>query len=422
MSGTLAHDPLRTALEFREQLASDKRRLSFFLGAGTSMAVGVPGIVGLTEKVAASLHAPSKAQFALVQSRLQGTTNVEDVLNRIRLYCELLEGSKEEQQDGLTKDDAKELDGAICREIYSIMRADPPRGMKPHVILAQWLQALHSSRECPVEVFTTNYDLLLERAMEDVGLPFFDGFVGSVAPFFTPESVEADGNKGNEAVYPPRAWTRLWKVHGSIGWHLTIEATGDKRRITRLTDRAPQPGEGLMIFPSREKYADSRKLPFLTYQDRLRRFLSAGEALLVVIGYSFSDQHLNEILFQGLRANGRLAITVLAYGTPDGSVGIDGRKTPDDLLAYGERYRNLTIYGPDKACIGGMVGNWADPSRKRKDTEAWPFWDEARKCFVLGDFNAFTSYLEEFIGFSARIERSQGQVPEEPSGEEGARS
>jgi hypothetical protein len=37
----------------------------------------------------------------------------------------------------------------------------------------------------------TNYDLLLEVAFEAVGVPFFDGFVGVVSPFFVPECVDA---------------------------------------------------------------------------------------------------------------------------------------------------------------------------------------------------------------------------------------
>lgn len=32
MGGSATHEPLRAALEFREQLASDKRRLAFFSG------------------------------------------------------------------------------------------------------------------------------------------------------------------------------------------------------------------------------------------------------------------------------------------------------------------------------------------------------------------------------------------------------
>jgi NAD-dependent SIR2 family protein deacetylase len=46
----ISHDPLRSAQEIRESLASEKRRLTFFLGAGTSMAVGFPGIDSLTQK------------------------------------------------------------------------------------------------------------------------------------------------------------------------------------------------------------------------------------------------------------------------------------------------------------------------------------------------------------------------------------
>ncbi len=108
-----------------------------------------------------------------------------------------------------------------------------------------------------------------------------------------------------------------------------------------------------MIFPSREKYADSRRLPFLTYQDRLRKFLSSGEVMLVIAGYSFCDAHLNEIIFQGLRSNSRVAATALVFGTcVDANTGTQ-LVCPDHVLAHGETFRSLTIYGPDKACIGG---------------------------------------------------------------------
>ncbi len=35
----------------------------------------------------------------------------------------------------------------------------------------------------PIELFTTNYDLLLEEALEDEEIPYFDGFVGSKKSF-----------------------------------------------------------------------------------------------------------------------------------------------------------------------------------------------------------------------------------------------
>lgn len=40
--------------------------------------------------------------------------------------------------------------------------------------------------------------------MEEVGVPFFDGFVGAVEPFFVSEAVEADEDSTKDmASYPP---------------------------------------------------------------------------------------------------------------------------------------------------------------------------------------------------------------------------
>ena len=167
-----------------------------------------------------------------------------------------------------------------------------------------------------------------------------------------------------------------------------------------------------MIFPGREKYAQSRKLPFLAFQDRFRRFISSGECLVIVLGYSFSDEHLNEIFFQGLRSNPRLAIAVLVHSGP-----------PDRLLQYGQEHRNLSFYGPDKACVGGIVAPWREPGKKPEQKDNWPFWDETDKRFTLGDFNSFASFLEEFIGFRRSLDSAHGDSPplgaSQGSGQEG---
>lgn len=393
------HDPLRAAFEIREQLASEKRRLAFFLGAGTSIAVGLPGINDLTTRVKGLLPAAEQVRFQSILESLPSSSNVEHALDRIRIYRELI-GENEENEIGGIKGAmaARKLDSSVCQAISKCVGVDPPRGLEPHLILSQWLRALHSSREFPVEIFTTNYDLLLEQALEKSGVPFFDGFVGSVAPFFVPECVEADQGKVDESLYPPRSWTRLWKLHGSINWHLKGGSEAVRSRITRLSDRASNPGEELAIFPSRDKYAESRKLPFLSLQDRLRKFLSRGECLLIVQGYSFSDEHLNNLIFQGLRSNPRSAAMAFVYGEIKNNQR-SNLVLPERILSYGNEFRNLSLFGPDKVCIGGLNASWGEPSRKRKDTEVWSFWDETENRFTLGDFNQFSKFLETYIGF-----------------------
>ncbi len=394
----IAHDPLRAAVEIREQLASEKRRLGFFLGAGTSMAVGIPGIDALTEQVAEQLEEPYKAQYQNIRKKLLAKVNVENVLDRIRSIRELIGDTETEEYDGIKgATAAKLLDSVICQAISKIVSKEPSKAIKSHLIIAQWIRSLHCDRLFPVEIFTTNYDLLFEEAMEQAGLPFFDGFVGAVHPFFTPESVEAEESKATQSAYPPRTWTRLWKIHGSINW-LMLQNAGQKR-VTRLSSVERKKGEELMIFPSREKYTESRKLPFITFQDRLRKFLSSGEALLIIAGYSFSDEHINEMIFQGLRSNPRLSIMALMYGDKKVEAGMTQLSLPDKIIQYGQDHRNLSIYGPDKACIGGITARWGEPSRKKKETETWPFWDDGSKNFTLGEFSSLASYLESFIGF-----------------------
>ncbi|MCK5605132.1 SIR2 family protein, partial [Candidatus Pacearchaeota archaeon] len=378
------HEPIKAALELREQLASEKRKLGFFFGAGTSMAVGLPGIEALTEGVEKALGAPFKDQFNAVKAEVSGDPNVEDILNRIRLYRELIADSDKAEYCGIVgKEDARKLDVAVCQKISEIVSITPD-SIDAHMILANFIRSLHANRDNPVEVFTTNYDLIIEQAFELSQLPYFDGFVGSVFPFFFQESVEAElVQKQYLRFYAPSSWTRLWKVHGSINWGIY---KSDNLRICRFSGSPKDEAQELMVFPSREKYSQSRKMPFITLQDRLRKFLTTGETLLVVHGYSFSDDHINEIVFQSLRANQHLSIMVFVY-----------EKLPEEYQKFGQDYRNLSFYSPDKVCIGGITSEWSEPSRKN-EVGGWSFWDEKKKEFTLGNFGKFASYLETFIG------------------------
>ena len=300
---------------------------------------------------------------------------------------------------GLRGNESAELDRAICQAIFKEVSVDPPRGLLPHLRFAGWVRSV--SREHPIEVFTTNYDLLIERGLEAAETPHFDGFVGTVEPYFSSISVEAEPARATEAVYPPRSWVRVWKLHGSIGWRVQTDSATKATRIIRTPRQAPQAGDDLMIFPTREKYSDSRKLPFVAYHDRLRRLLSSGETLLVVAGYSFGDEHLNEIVFEGLRNNTRLAVVVVLY---------EPLAKAERLLSRAPGLRNLLIYGPDSACLGGVSGKWSTSLKTPPESMgSWPFWAESDKRFILGDFSALTNFLELFVGGGRTVDASGAQ-------------
>src|SRR5215213_8204066 len=382
-------DPLREAAEFRSQLSSDKRRLAFFFGAGISQAVGIPGLLSLTSLVKEGLDHDQCAHYDRLLARDKKGT-LETVLNRVRLCREMLGSDTIGEVDGLSAADAASLDRAICRAIRARVGVLPPKGLMAHYIFAHWVKTIN--RAFPLEIFTTNYDLLLEMAMESAETPFFDGFIGSVSPFFRATTIDADFG-GIPIPTVPRDWVRLWKLHGSIGWVLIKDSLTGSERIVRRGNFRPDEADELMVFPSRQKYADSRRLPFLAYQDRFRRLLASGEALLVICGYSFADEHLNEIIFQALRSNSRLAVTVLCFD-PLSSEGLE-----ENLLRPTEGITNLTIYGPDAAVVGTSRATWSAPSEKPRDGIVdWPFWKYQDDMFTLGNFNSFVDFLRLFLG------------------------
>jgi hypothetical protein len=390
------HDPLREAHEFRDQVGSEGRRLAFFFGAGTSQAVGIDSITALTRKVEASLTGSQKAHYTRLLTDAGTPGTVENVLDAVRLCREMIGDSASREANGFKGTEAADIDRAICRSIYQAVSKDPPKGLATHAAFAAWLRSVES--QFPVEVFTTNYDLLIEKGLEQTEVPYFDGFVGSVAPYFVPATVEADISRPHP-ICPPPTWVRVWKIHGSIGWRFSVDPTSNQKKIVRTPSVEPGKDEDLIIFPSRQKYTDSRKQPYVAYHDRFRRLLSSGEVLLIVIGYSFGDEHINEIIFEALRANNRLAVTAFMYEP------LSGKATQRSLLTNASALRNLTVYGPDQASVGGVLAPWSKPTQAApKWLGTWPFWDEAKKSFALGDFAVFVAFLQSFLGFRNPME------------------
>ena len=381
-------EPGREVAELRGQLSSDKRRLAFLFGAGTSQALGVPGLAALTKSVAVDLSAGDRKHFERLLA-LDSDGNLETVLNRVRLCREMLGESETREVEGLSAPTANSLDLAICHSIRKQVSVPPPAGLKTHYVFAHWLKTI--TRIFPVEIFTTNYDQLLEMAMESAETPHFDGFVGSVSPFFRANSIDSDFG-GIPIPSVPRDWIRLWKLHGSIGWVMAFDELAGAKRIVRRAGLVPDPSDELMVYPSRQKYSDSRRLPFMAYQDRLRRLLASGETLLVICGYSFSDEHINEILFQSLRSNPRLAVVALSHDL------LSSQVIKKNLLRTSEGISNLTIYAPDGASVGGRLGSWLSPSDKSATELNELFWDSGTNTFKLGDFISFVEFLRSFLG------------------------
>ena len=362
----LKHNPLDFATALSAKLASRSRHVCAFLGGGSAQACGLPGVEQLQKEVVAALGVADREAF---QRQLK-ERNLEGALTRIRRIAALV--SDKESFDGLTNEKAKGLDTSVCKAIVKaldIQQAD----LTAVNNFAAW--AARAGYDLPVELFTVNYDLLLESGLENNRVPYFDGFVGTVRAGFHTELVE--GKAGSDREWMPAFFVRLWKLHGSVNW-----AWDKDRQIVRLGQPVPE-GDAAAIFPSDTKYEESRRVPFVVLQDRFRRALHEPETLLLITGYSFGDPHLNDMIFDAASHRARSEFQVFCYSD-----------IPETLAAQALITPNLQVANGREAILGGVRGEWEPPE------------DPPPGLWVDDQFG-----FRDFTNFSAHLARSVVQEP-----------
>lgn len=351
------HSPQEFATALGAKLATRSRHVCVFIGAGAAKACGLPDVRDLEARVRAELTEGDRIAF----ERLLTGRNIEQVLSRLRRIAGLVTG--DETVDGLNATQAEALDKSVCQAIVSALDLTTAN-LTPMNHLAAW--AARADYRHPVEIFTVNYDLLLETALERHGVPYFDGFVGSLRARFRTDLVEAP--PGDPAGYVASRFVRLWKLHGSVNW---VRSQDDQ--IVRIG----QPAKDLpaAIYPSDAKYEESRRVPFLVLQDRLRRALHQPETIVLVSGFSFTDDHLNEMLFDAAIRRERSEFVVFTYDD-----------ISDDLAKRARRAPNIQLLGRGEAVLGGVRGNWKAPTDEIHD-----LWGHEQ--LALSDFTHLASFL-----------------------------
>lgn len=394
---TQFHDPRQQIGYLQQCLSTDKKPLGLFLGAGCPVAIVsddekktplIPDIAGITKIVREKItkNKDSGPLLKIVENHFttdeRKDTNVEDILSHIRALRSV--AGKDKVRD-LTAKNLDDLDESICNLIHELANKSLPNTTTPYHHIASWVDNV--GRDKPVEIFTTNYDLLTEQALEDYRVPYFDGFAGTRKPFFDLRAMEED-------MLPPR-WARLWKLHGSLNWY-QVENKGVFRGATTESE-----GTKRVIHPSHLKYDESRRMPYLAMLDRLRAFLKQPTAALVICGYSFRDKHLNEVILQGLQGTPNAIAFALLYGEI-------ANYSQAITLASGRS--NLNLLARDAAVISGREGKWIEKeAQATSDPSHWVKWlplnssepeGKLKAELHLGDFAVFGNFIQELVGIT----------------------
>lgn len=156
---------------------------------------------------------------------------------------------------------------------------------------AQWLK----KNNYAIEIFSLNYDLLVENLCEEFFLPYTDGFLINWSPELF-KSLEFQ-------VY-------LYKLHGSFIWYQT--ESGHRLKIPLLKTNSPlsylcnSEVHSMMVYPRREKNELFLEL-LQIFQERLLCLEK-----LVLIGYSMRDQELREMVEDAMNKNQYLSLEIVS--------------------------------------------------------------------------------------------------------------
>nr|WP_278253000.1 SIR2 family protein [Stenotrophomonas maltophilia] len=183
-----------------------------------------------------------------------------------------------------------------------------------------------------LNIFTTNYDRLIEAGAELAGLHLLDRFLGTLTPIFRSSRLDLDMHYNPPGIRgEPRyleGVARFTKLHGSVDW---VQVNKDIRRIGLpfgANDIAPflkAPGlneataHKLMIYPNSAKDRETADYP---YVELFRDFAAAvcrPNSTLVTYGYSFGDEHINRVIRDMLTIPST-HLVVIAYSDPLGRI------------------------------------------------------------------------------------------------------
>mgnify|MGYP006068687863 CR=1 FL=1 len=267
--------------------------------------------------------------------------NIED---QIRVANELLRGLeilgntiKNNKRDQLRSDIEAKMsqfaDSVLAGETV-IAESDEIKREKAFNVLVTFLMSFASrtGTRDRVNIFTTNYDRVIEMGAELAGMHLLDRFVGNLSPLFRSSRLNVDmhynppGMRGEPRYLEGVA--RFTKLHGSIDW---VQTENGIRRIglpfgadsIEPFFNAPGLREStaykLMIYPNSAKDVETASYP---YVDLFRDFAAAvcrPNSTLVTYGYSFGDDHINRVIKDMLTIPST-HLVVISYDDPMGRI------------------------------------------------------------------------------------------------------
>lgn len=325
-ASTVVSDHLGSLLQVKNLVVLLGSGASFHLGSPQTRNLKNEEVLGLIAKAWDTPPETDAALLATINNADSG--DLEQLLNGLQLAASLaaqagLEavvlGSGDnakayprDQVDGLRRRINRALAEA-CRLPQPGRVLDPPFDKDPLLAHRTFLSRIARNRRANLprpRIFTTNYDLLIERALDELGYPYIDGFSGTIDRRLNLAVYGLDFHRVETTTQSVIARAEgalyLHKVHGSLNWR----SSTDTDRVTGLQSLEVRQGYGsakdddlVLIYPTSAKEGDTLAYPYSDLLRLLGDSVQQEDTAVLVAGYGFADPHINRLLLRGLATN-----------------------------------------------------------------------------------------------------------------------
>jgi len=306
----------------------------------------------LEQQAKASAAASGRGDTPNVEDRLRVAITAAEGLRHVGDdRAQVIEAAISEALDSLSTSVAAS-EAAIATKADSVVGGD----LTLRGVLMTFLGAFagRAPTRDRLQVFTTNYDRVIEWGAELAGFRIVDRFVGTLEPVFRSSRLEVDYHYSPPgSVRDPRHLDgvfRLTKLHGSLDW----KWDSPNRRVVRTN--LPFGGTGgpdplqLLIYPNAAKDVETT---FYPYAELFRDFSAAlcrPHSALITYGYGFGDDHINRVIRDMLTIPST-HLLIISYSDPSGRI----QRFVEDHQRLGQISLML---GPRMAGLLNLVDRW----------------------------------------------------------------
>lgn len=269
-----------------------------------------------------------------------------------------------------------------------------------------------------VNLFTTNMDIFLDVALEELGYSLNDGFLGRSNPKFGTENFhnlvsKVSSHYEYQSMVP---LFNLFKLHGSLNWSLnkdndTIYFDGKLNAVKRISEIQFTEGEliqcfdeagnfiGLpeayseaallenssaftekmnlflstydklvMVNPNKDKFEETT-LKY-SYYELLRMYsnnLERENSILLVSAFSFADEHICKITTRVAKSNPTLLILIFAFDDIAEQEIKERLGTASNIIFMPRENGNFFLKTVNEFYLGKLANELMDPSKEKAE-------------------------------------------------------